>query len=192
MRCSFSCTCWARISCSRVCCGTRLPRPAHPACIPNAAAPACSNVAATTRTATHTTAPAVSAPAPAAMSSEADVAAVVASLTRHPSLRQVLLPSLDGHRRWVGWSQWLACKLIDREQKGFERGGWACITWVRGERRCCAVLDSGPQQCALQAMLLSAPVCPIPPARYIAPQPAVHCRLECADWHLARPAPGGA
>lgn len=33
------------------------------------------------------------------MSSESDMAAVVASLTRHPSLRQVLLPSLDGHRR---------------------------------------------------------------------------------------------
>lgn len=61
------------------------------------------------------------------MSSESDVVAVVASLTRHPSLRQVLLPSLDGHRRWVGWSQWLACKSIDKEQKGVERGGWACI-----------------------------------------------------------------
>jgi hypothetical protein len=35
----------------------------------------------------------------AAVSTDADVAAVVASLTDHPSLQQVLLPSLDGHRR---------------------------------------------------------------------------------------------
>lgn len=37
----------------------------------------------------------------AAVSTDADVAAVVASLTDHPSLQQVLLPSLDGHRRWA-------------------------------------------------------------------------------------------
>jgi hypothetical protein len=37
--------------------------------------------------------------AEAAVSTDADVAAVVASLTDHPSLQQVLLPSLDGHRR---------------------------------------------------------------------------------------------
>ncbi|KAL4855756.1 Embryogenesis-associated protein B8 [Chlorella vulgaris] len=34
----------------------------------------------------------------AAVSTEADVAAVVSTLTEHPSLQQVLLPSLDGHR----------------------------------------------------------------------------------------------
>lgn len=86
------------------------------------------------------------------MSSESDVVAVVASLTRHPSLRQVLLPSLDGHRRWVGWSQWLACKSIDKEQKGVERGGWACIRWAGSEQRCGAVLDSGPERCAPRAV----------------------------------------
>ncbi|EFN50979.1 hypothetical protein CHLNCDRAFT_141629 [Chlorella variabilis] len=36
--------------------------------------------------------------AEAAVSTESDVAAVVASLRDHPSLKQVLLPSLDGHR----------------------------------------------------------------------------------------------
>lgn len=36
---------------------------------------------------------------PTAVTTDADVAAVVASVGEHPSLQTVLLPSLDGHRR---------------------------------------------------------------------------------------------
>jgi hypothetical protein len=54
----------------------------------------------------------------AAVSTEADVAAVVSTLTEHPSLQQVLLPSLDGHRRWVD-----GCRKLVR--------GWRLLECVR-------------------------------------------------------------
>ena len=66
----------------------------------------------------------------AAMSSEADVAAVVASLTRHPSLRQVLLPSLDGHRRWAGCQN---AGLLLFASCSWPAGGWTmccCSCWT--------------------------------------------------------------